>query len=73
MPKGQKPQRQDIETAASIAAYFSKAKGQKNVPVSYTQRKYLKKDKKGRLGSVILMREDVIFVDPRLPEEGTKH
>ncbi|MEO0216898.1 MAG: NFACT RNA binding domain-containing protein [candidate division WOR-3 bacterium] len=59
--------REDIEMAASIAAYFSKAKKQKRVPVSYTQRKYLKKNKKGKLGSVILMREDVIFVDPKLP------
>jgi len=68
-PKGQRPKKQDIVTTASIAAYFSKARGQKNVPVSYTQRKYLKKDKKGRTGSVIMMREEVIFVDPRLPEE----
>ncbi len=74
-PKGQKPKKQDIETAASIAAYFSKAKNQKNVPVSYTQRKYLKKNKKGIPGSVMLIREEVIFVDPRLPEEkpNTKH
>ncbi|KPJ73002.1 hypothetical protein AMJ52_04430, partial [candidate division TA06 bacterium DG_78] len=38
VPKGQKPRREDIESAASIAAYFSKAKKQKKVPVSYTQR-----------------------------------
>lgn len=71
VPKGQKPKRQDIETAASIAAYFSKLKRQKNVPVSYTQRKYLKKNKKGKPGSVILMREEVVFVDPQLPEESS--
>jgi predicted ribosome quality control (RQC) complex YloA/Tae2 family protein len=53
--------------AAAIAAYFSKAKKQKNVPISYTQRKFIKKNKKGKLGSVILMREEVIFVDPGLP------
>jgi predicted ribosome quality control (RQC) complex YloA/Tae2 family protein len=67
VPKGQKPRKEDIETAASIAAYFSKAKKQKKVAVSYTQRKYLKKNKKGKPGSVILMREEVIFVEPRLP------
>lgn len=70
VPKGQRPKREDIETAASIAAYFSKLKRQKNVPVSYTQRKYLKKNKKGKPGSVILMREEVVFVDPKLPEEN---
>jgi predicted ribosome quality control (RQC) complex YloA/Tae2 family protein len=65
--KCQKPRKEDIEAAASIAAFYSKAKKQKNVPVSYTQRKYLKKNKKGRAGSVIMMREEVIFVDPLDP------
>ncbi len=67
MQKGQNIKKDDIEKAAAIAAYFSKARTQKNVPVSYTQRKYLKKSKKGKLGTVILMRESVIFVDPGLP------
>lgn len=67
IPRGQRPNSKDVNDAASIAAYFSKAKKQKNVPVSYTQRKYLKKNRKGKPGSVILMREDVVFVDPGLP------
>jgi predicted ribosome quality control (RQC) complex YloA/Tae2 family protein len=67
IPKGQRPSREEIRLAASIAAYFSKAKKQSNVPVSYTQRKYLKKNKKGRIGSVVLMREEVVFVEPGLP------
>jgi predicted ribosome quality control (RQC) complex YloA/Tae2 family protein len=67
IPKGQRPNREEIRSAASIAAYFSKARKQSNVPVSYTQRKFLKKNKKGKRGSVILMREEVIFVEPGLP------
>ncbi|MEO0137938.1 MAG: NFACT RNA binding domain-containing protein [candidate division WOR-3 bacterium] len=67
LQKGQGVKKEDIIQAAAIAAYFSKAKNQKNVPVSYTQRKYLKKSKKGKPGTVILMREEVIFVDPGLP------
>ncbi|MGQ9700993.1 MAG: NFACT RNA binding domain-containing protein [bacterium] len=67
MGKGQNVRKDDIEMAAAIAAYFSKAKKQRNVPVSYTQRKYLKKSKRGKLGTVILMRENVVFVDPQLP------
>jgi len=67
IPKGQRPRREEIEMAASIAAYFSKAKLQHNVPVSYTQRKYLRKNKNGKRGSVVLMREEVIFVEPGLP------
>jgi len=69
IPRGQRPNKKDLEEAAAIAAYFSKAKTQKNIPVSYTQRKYLKRNKKGKPGSVILMREDVVFVDPGLPAE----
>jgi predicted ribosome quality control (RQC) complex YloA/Tae2 family protein len=69
IPRGQRPGRQEIMTAASIAAYFSKASKQNNVPVSYTQRKFLKKNKKGKIGSVILMREEVVFVEPELPNK----
>ena len=68
-PRGQRPSRQEIATAASIAAYFSKARKQTRVPVSYTQRKFLKKNKKGKPGSVILMREEVVFVAPELPSK----
>lgn len=67
IPKGQRPSREEVKLAASIAAYFSKAKKQNNVPVSYTQRKYLKKNRKGKIGSVVLMREEVVFVEPGLP------
>jgi len=69
IPKGQRPSRDEMIAAASIAAYFSKARKQHNVPVSYCQRKYLKKNRKGKIGSVILMREEVVFVDPGLPAE----
>jgi predicted ribosome quality control (RQC) complex YloA/Tae2 family protein len=68
VPRGQKPAHDDLAAAAGVAAYYSKAKKQKKVPVSYVPRKYVKKNKKGKPGSVILMREEVIFVDPALPE-----
>ncbi len=68
IPRGQKPSRTDVLAAAAIAAYYSKARRQHNVVVSYTQRKYLKKSKRGGSGSVILMREETLFVDPVLPE-----
>lgn len=67
IPKGQRPRREDLENAGAIAAYFSKARTQRNVAVSYTQRKYLKKAKKGKVGTVTLMREEVLFVDPLKP------
>lgn len=67
IPKGQRPRREDVKSAGAIAAYFSKARTQHNVAVSYTQRKYLKKAKKGKRGTVVLMREEVLFVDPVKP------
>lgn len=60
-----------ILSAASIAAYYSKARNGGNVPVAYTERKYVKKKKGFREGSVILEKEKVIFVKPGLPEQET--
>jgi len=57
-----------IVWAASIAAYYSKARNGGNVPVAYTERKYVKKKKGFREGTVMLEKEKVIFVKPGLPE-----
>lgn len=59
-----------ILSAASIAAYYSKARNGGNVPVAYTERKYVKKKKGFREGTVILEKEKVIFVKPGLPENA---
>ncbi len=68
-PKGQNPPDKEIRICAGIAAYFSKARKQRDVLVSYTQRKYIKKNKKGGIGSIIFMREKVVAVDPIPPSE----
>ena len=62
------PDKKVIETAASIAAYYSKARNASNVPVAYCEKKYVKKRKGFKEGSVIMEREKVIFVKPGLPE-----
>lgn len=62
------PEKKIIEKAASIAAYYSKARNASNVPVAYCERKYVKKKKGFKEGSVIMEREKVIFVKPGLPE-----
>ncbi len=62
------PSRQVIEEAAAIAAHYSKARTSKHVPVSYTEKRYVKKVRKGPPGTAAMLREKVIFVDPRLPE-----
>ncbi|MEO0297677.1 MAG: NFACT RNA binding domain-containing protein [candidate division WOR-3 bacterium] len=62
---GKEPKKEDIYYAASIAAYNSKGKHSKLVPVSYTQRKYVTKRKNSPKGEVVLLREEVIFVEPK--------
>ena len=66
--KGKRPPERDIKRAASIAAWFSKAKHSNLVPVQFTEVRYLRKPKKEKQGKVILTREEVIFVQPERPE-----
>jgi predicted ribosome quality control (RQC) complex YloA/Tae2 family protein len=56
-----------IIMAASIAAYYSKARNSSSVPVAYCEKKYVKKKKGFKAGTVIMEREKVIFVKPALP------
>lgn len=67
---GKVPTKEAIKRAAQIAAYFSKARNSDYVPVSYTQRKFIRKPKRGETGSVVLLREEVIFVTPKNPEDA---
>ncbi|ACF11128.1 protein of unknown function DUF814 [Chlorobaculum parvum NCIB 8327] len=53
----------EIQRAAEIAAWHSSAKHSELVPVMYTEKKYVKKDRKSP-GSVILEREKVVMVKP---------
>lgn len=63
------PGKQAIETTASIAAFFSKAKSSSLVPVAYTLKKYVRKPKGFRPGQVAIEREEVVIVPPREPKE----
>lgn len=56
-----------IKKAASIAAFYSKGKTSKLVPVSYTFKKYVSKRKGLEVGQVMLTREQVVMVPPLLP------
>jgi predicted ribosome quality control (RQC) complex YloA/Tae2 family protein len=56
-----------IKKAASVAAFYSKAKTSKMAPVSYTFKKYVVKKKDLDPGQVILLKEDVILVTPEIP------
>jgi predicted ribosome quality control (RQC) complex YloA/Tae2 family protein len=54
-----------IEYAASLAAYYSKAKGSGLVPVIYTPKKFVRKPKGANVGQVLVEKEEVILVEPK--------
>lgn len=63
------PGKKAKEQAAAIAAYYSKMKNAGLVPVSMTERRYVRKPKGAKPGTVVIEREKVIFVKPSLPQE----
>lgn len=62
-----KPPKAVLETAARITAYYSQARNAKYTPVIYTRRKYVRKPKGAAVGAVVVEREEVIMVEPKLP------
>ncbi len=63
-PSKQMPDHRSIEQAASIAAYYSKAKTSAIAPVAWTPLKYVVKRKGQGPGQVTYTREKVVFVEP---------
>ncbi len=62
--KNKFPPVEDIHEAAYYAAKFSKLKHSKSVPVSYTQKRYVRGAKGLAKGTVILEKEKVVYVNP---------
>jgi len=62
------PGKHRLYTAAAIAAHYSKSKGSDVVPVMVTERKYVTSPKGADPGVVRVDREDVLMVEPGLPE-----
>lgn len=56
--------KETLEYTASLAAKYSKSKGQTLAAVIYTPRKYVRKNKRLLAGQVILEKEEVILVKP---------
>lgn len=65
--KGTIPTKTAILQTAAIAAYYSKYRKAGTVPVAYTERKYVRKPKNVKSGTVIMDREKVVLVTPALP------
>ena len=65
------PKPRTLEEAASIAAYYSKARKLTRVPVIYTERKFVSKPRRGKPGQAICTRERELLVRPKLPPGGS--
>lgn len=63
---GREVPRQTIEQAASLAAYYSQARGSTSVPVDYTLQRHVRHMKGGGPGMVIYERERTIYVEPEM-------
>lgn len=65
--QGRTPTTDEIKRAASIAAWFSKARESSNVTVAYTPRRNVRKPKGSRPGLVVVEQERTVQVRPGLP------
>jgi len=54
-----------IEQAASLAAYYSKARQSTKAPVDYTLRKHVRKPKGAKPGMVIYENQKTVYVEPK--------
>lgn len=59
-----------IFDAAAIAAYHSKGRASENVPVDYTQVRYVKKPAGAKPGMVIFTHNRTVYVTPKVPESS---
>ncbi len=64
-----KPSDTSISEAASLAAYYSKARNSSNVPVDYTLVRYVKKPSGAKPGMVIYTHQKTLYVNPAKPQE----
>ena len=68
---GKSPTEKSIFESAALAAYHSKARGSENVPVDYTQVRYVKKPNGAKPGMVIFTDNRTVYVNPELPASGS--
>jgi len=62
-----RPSSRCVEEAASVAAYFSKGRTSRSVPVVLTEKRYVRKPRKGKPGEALFTNERSLMVPPRLP------
>ena len=70
--KGKEPPRSILVSAASIAAYYSKARGASKVPVLVSRKRFVRKPRKAPVGTVTVSQYETLMVPPHCPEENGK-
>jgi predicted ribosome quality control (RQC) complex YloA/Tae2 family protein len=63
------PSKRCIEETAAAAAYFSKGRTSNTVAVVYTEKRYVRKPRKGKAGTALYSHEQTVMVAPKLPKE----
>lgn len=70
------PDKGTLQEAAGLAAYFSRARGARLVAVSFTERRYVRRPRGAKAGTVLMDREKSLMVEPKLlprtPSAGEK-
>ncbi len=69
---GKPPGRKEVEKAAAVAAWFSKARNAGIIPVSFTEARNVSKPSGVKAGTVNIKKEQVVKVRPGLPTEAEK-
>ncbi|WP_456410078.1 NFACT RNA binding domain-containing protein, partial [Oceanithermus sp.] len=67
---GKSPPLEALLYAARLAAYHSKARGEKNVPVDYTLKKHVWRPKGAAPGEVLYTQAKTLFVNAEPPEDA---
>lgn len=68
LPPGSVAEDEDLQWAANLAAYFSRARQSEQVPVVYTRPKHVRKPIRTPPGLVVYVQETVIWGKPQDPE-----
>lgn len=61
---GSVPEKEDLQYAANLASYYSRARQSEQVPVVYTQPKYVYKPKGAKPGMCVYKKENIIWAYP---------
>ncbi|WP_267383895.1 Rqc2 family fibronectin-binding protein [Cyanobacterium sp. uoEpiScrs1] len=70
---GKKPNKVDLQCAADWAAYYSRARFSKHVPIVYTEPKYVYKPKGYKPGMVIYKQEKLLWGQPHKTQAYLKN